>query len=103
MRWKQLMVVVGLMFIGIVGLAASCADQQARDAAARAQTDAAAAQAQIAIIEGYLRTNLPEYLNVLAMAICQLEVKNPGGLVAANRICPGGPGDVKPPPTYPPQ
>ena len=103
MKWKQLLVVIGLIGLGSIGLAASCADQQARDAAAKAQADAAAAQAQVAIIEGYLKTNLPEYLNVLATAICQLEVKNPGGLDQAKRICPGGPGDVKPAPTYPPQ
>ena len=102
MKWKQLLVVVGLMFIGIVGLAASCADQEARDAAAKAQTDAAAAQAQIAIIEGYLKANLHGYLTDLANAICQLEKKNPGGLDPALRICPGTPPDVKPAPVYPP-
>lgn len=102
MKWKQLLVVLGLVGLGSIGLAASCADQQARDAAAKAQTDVAAAQAQIAIIDAYLKT-LPPWLKSAADAICQLEKKNPGGLDPDLRICPGSPPDLKPPPVYPPQ
>ena len=102
MKWKQLLAVVGLVGLGSIGLAVSCVDQQARDAAAAAKADAAAAKAQIAIIDGYLRELYPWAL-MAANAVCQLEVKNPAGLDPAKRICPGTPPDIKPPPVYPPQ
>lgn len=35
-------------------------------------------------------------------AICQLEVNNPNGLDPVKQICPGGPGGITPPPSYPP-
>lgn len=43
-----------------------------------------------------------KYLEQLSDAVCQLEVNNSGGLVPGARICPGGPGDKKTTPSYPP-
>jgi hypothetical protein len=45
---------------------------------------------------------LHDYLELLSDAVCQLEVNNPDHLDAAKRICPGGPGDKKAVPSYPP-
>jgi hypothetical protein len=43
-----------------------------------------------------------KYLNELSDAVCPLEVNNSGGLDPAKRICPGGPGEKKTTPSYPP-
>lgn len=93
---------IALLGLGaLVTLGAGCPDQEARDAAAAAQATAAVAQAQSAMIDGYL-TELYPWLLFTANALCQVEVKNAAGLDPAKRICPGGGTGLKPPPTYPP-
>ena len=47
-------------------------------------------------------TKLYPYLEGLSKAVCQLEEKNPTGLDPLLRTCPGGPGDRKQVPPYPP-
>jgi hypothetical protein len=56
-------------------------------------------------VRDYLGKDGPlyKYLDELSIAVCQLEVNNDDGLEEAKRICPGGPGDRKPIPSYPPQ
>lgn len=49
---------------------------------------------------------MTEWQTRLAKAVCQLEEKNPTGLLPEKRICPngqGGPGDKTGSPSYPPQ
>jgi len=85
--------------------ATSCADQTARDAAARAQAAIDGAPESLMRLDAYLRAQY-EWEMKLFDAVCQLEqraVVTPPGLDPGKKICSSDPGGGLPPPKYPPQ
>jgi hypothetical protein len=86
MNRKRLLILAG--GLGVVALATGCPGED---------TD----------VRKYLGTSggphgLYAWEQKVGEAICQLEVNNPTGLDPAKQICPGGPGGITPPPSYPP-
>ena len=80
MKRIRAMVVVGL--VGVAGLATGCGDQAVR---------------------GYLAENGPMYKwgERVQKAVCQLE-QHVAGLTDGDKLCPGVPPSITPPPKFPP-
>jgi hypothetical protein len=89
MNAKRWLILIGAA--GITAAATGCKDQTARD--------------EIKSVQDFIKTEGPlyKYLNQLADAVCDLEVKHSGAaLDPSKRICVTGTPDKKAPPSYPP-
>lgn len=82
MRRMRATVVLGLL--GVAGLATGCGEDKE--------------------LRYYLGANgrMHKWQVDISKAICQLE-ENTTGLDQNLRVCPGGPGSITPPPSYPPK
>jgi hypothetical protein len=103
MTWTRTVAVIGLFgTVGLTGCASKGEVEKLRQRVQELETE-----------RDMLRTYLGEtgelraYLQKLAVALCQVEVKvqgSIGGLDPAKRICTGtGPGELATPPKYPPK
>lgn len=90
--------------ISAAGVAVAMSGCASKEDVEKLKQDVQALQKEDQDLRNYTKAGGPlnEWLKELAEAVCQLELNNPGGLDPAKRYCKGpGPGDKKPPPTYP--